>query len=88
MCVSIANTGGAVVLGVPVRSHTFVELHALDVVREEGVEHIARLEQTAAKLIATRPATHKMTNLERGIDASILKVACERAGRGCLQILE
>ena len=35
-------------------------------------------------LIETRAATHKTTYLERGIDARLLKVTCERGDRGRL----
>ena len=61
--VHAANADGVVVFGEPLGSGTFVELHALDGVREGGGgERLARLlahmpDKQAAMLNATRAAT-------------------------------
>ena len=78
---------------VPVGSGTFIERHALNVVREGVAERLARLlahmpNKHGAQLIVIRAATHKTTSFERGMYTRLSKAVCERVDRGRLWTLE
>ena len=91
--VNVVSRAGMVVVGIPVGTDEFVEEHAMKIVKDDGVEGLARLlahmpQKQEAMLVATKVLTAKTGFLERGVDTHLSRAPCERADNTNLWMLE
>ena len=91
--VNVVCQAGMVVVGIPVGTDDFVEEHAMKIVKDDGVEGLARLlahipQKQEAMLVATKVLTAKTGFLERSVDTHLSRAPCERADNTNLWMLE
>ena len=87
--VSIDERGGVKVVGVPIGTDEYARESAMEIVRNGGVEQLARmlsrmLDKQSANLIATGSMIQRTSYLERVMDPELLLAACKKSDGNAL----
>ena len=80
-------------VGAPIGNEAFAVNSALEIVRDGGIEQLARIlprmpDKQSANLIVTSPMVHRTSYIERVMDPELSLPACQRADTSAMWMLE